>query len=115
MKRKGNKIANKLSAVMALAMAFVFIFITTVQALHSHNQPVIKISADDQEYVVSSEKCNVCDYVTHKQADHAHLAYQPLISAPVTKPVTLLSRSYAGIYKFTLQGFTNKGPPAFSC
>lgn len=106
-----NKTTKRLSAIMSLLLAFVFISITAIQALHKHNYSSPKDDADDTEYVYSSEKCLVCDYMVHKQSHYAHLDYPPVVIAPVTKAVTLLSKSYAGIYKFTLQGFTNKGPP----
>lgn len=101
--------------MVSLLMAFVFMAITAVQAFHKHTYPSLADNDDDTEYVYSSEKCAVCDYIVHKQTNHAHLSYPPVMGIPVTKAVTLLSKSFAGTYKFTLQGFTNKGPPAFYC
>lgn len=115
MKKQTNKTASSFSKVISLALALVFFFITAVQAFHNHTFQPANDDADGQEYVFASEKCSVCDYVIHKQTDHAQHSYPPVLVAPVTKPVTLLSRYYAGIYKFTLQGFTNKGPPAVCC
>ncbi|MCC8409813.1 hypothetical protein LJ707_12825 [Mucilaginibacter sp. UR6-1] len=113
---KTNKQAKKLSAIVSLLLAFVFMAITAVQAFHRHNyQSLNDNNDDDTEYVYASEKCAVCDYIVHKQSHHAHLAYPPVIGIPVTKAVTLLSKTFAGNYKFTLQGFTNKGPPAICC
>ncbi|TWR26520.1 hypothetical protein FPZ43_15310 [Mucilaginibacter pallidiroseus] len=106
-----NKPVGTTSVFIALLLALVFVFITTVQAFHKHSYTSLKDDLGDTEYVYSAEKCSICDYVLHKQSHYANLAYAPVINAPLTKAVTLLSRSYAGIYKFTLQGFTNKGPP----
>ncbi len=103
------------SKIISIMLVFVFTVITAVQGLHKHQTSCIDNDDADTEYVYSSEKCSICDYLIQKQSQHAHLSYAPVITAPVTKAVTLLSRSYAGVYKFTLQGFTNKGPPAVSC
>lgn len=100
---------------MSLVLAFVFIAITAVQAFHKHNNTSAKDDSEDTEYVYANEKCSVCDYVVHKQSNYAHMYHPPVLMAPVTKAVTLLSKCYAGVYKFTLQGFTNKGPPAVAC
>ncbi len=110
-----RKIKNEVCRAVAVLIFGVFFLITAVQAFHNHNTTSLPLNDDDTEYVYSSEKCFICYYVIHKQSHQLHLAYPPVLIKPVTKAVTLLSRSYAGIYKFTLQGFTNKGPPAVSC
>jgi hypothetical protein len=93
-------------------MAMLFLFLTAIQALHQH---VITIQKEDvfngEDFVNVTDKCAVCDYLNHQHNKEFHLPAPVLVTASVTKPVTLLSRSYAGIYKLTLQGFTNKGPP----
>lgn len=96
-------------------LVFVFIAITAVQVLHKHQNARIDQDDADTEYAYSPEKCSVCDYIVQKQSHHAHWSCPSIITVPVTKAVTLLTRCYAGVYKFTLQGFTNKGPPTLSC
>ncbi len=104
-----------LSKIISMLLVFLFTAITAIQALHKHQTAGIDRDDADTEYVYSSEKCSICDYLVQKRSHHAHLSYPPVITVPVTKAVTLLTRCYAGVYKFTLQGFTNKGPPALSC
>ncbi len=103
------------SKILSMLLVFVFVAITAVQAVHTHKTVYPDNSDTDTEYVYSSEKCSICEYFVQKQSHHAHLNYPQVIVAPITKPVTLLGKSFAGNYKFTLQGFTNKGPPAISC
>ncbi|WP_295768629.1 hypothetical protein [uncultured Mucilaginibacter sp.] len=109
---KTKKTAKLISGALSLMLALAFLFITAVQAFHKHNYTSAKNDSDETEYVYAAEKCSICDYVVHKQSNFAHLHHPPVVAVPVTKAVTLLTKSYAGIYKFTLQGFTNKGPPA---
>jgi hypothetical protein len=100
---------------MSVGMAMLLLCITVIQALHHHATPTDGNDVcDSREYVYSTNKCAVCDYLSHHQFEEYHLPVVDQILVPVIKPVTLLSRSYAGAYKFTLQGFTNKGPPSVS-
>jgi hypothetical protein len=93
-------------------IAMLLLFITVVQALHQHGSTTnYDNGSESREYVDSTNKCVVCDYLSHHHNKEFHLPAPVLVTAPVIKPVTLHCRSYAGIYKFTLQGFTNKGPP----
>ena len=99
---------------MSVGMAMLLLYVTVIQALHHHATPAdVNDISNSGGYVHSSNKCAVCDYLSHHQFDEYHLPAVDQITVPVNKPVTSLSRSYAGIYKFTLQGFTNKGPPLF--
>lgn len=115
MHKAKHKPLNKRHTLVSLLMVIVFMAITAFQAIHKHGYPSLNDQDKDTEYVYSSEKCTVCDYIVHKQAHYAHFDNLPVIGIPVTKAVTLLSKSFAGTYKFTLQGFTNKGPPAYYC
>ncbi len=96
--------------MISILLVFVFMAITAVQIVHKHKS--VCFDKSDTEYVFSSEKCSICDYFVQKQSNHATLSYPPVIVPPITNPFTLLGKSFAGNYKFTLQGFTNKGPPA---
>jgi hypothetical protein len=112
LKNKRNKSIFHPLKALSLSMAMLFLFLTTIQALHQHFIAIQKEDVSNgQEYLKVSDTCAVCDYLNHQHNKEFHLPAPVLVTAPIAKPVTLLSRSYAGIYKFTLQGFTNKGPP----
>ncbi|WP_146198796.1 hypothetical protein [Pararcticibacter amylolyticus] len=115
MKRTVNISSSVFHQALALLLTFVFILNVSVQAFHHHSSDAEFKSLGDKEQVGNAGKCAVCDYIVHKQSKHTVLSYPPVMTSPVTKPVTLLNRVYAGVYKFTLQGFTNKGPPPSSC
>lgn len=114
MKGKRGNISRIASKATALFMLGVFSFIVIAQAFHHHQSSrYITDPEEDGACVYAADKCKVCDYIIHKQSKHALIYHEPIVKAPSTKPITPLSRAYAGIYKFTLQGFSNKGPPTF--
>ncbi|MBS7563888.1 hypothetical protein KHS38_05680 [Mucilaginibacter sp. Bleaf8] len=119
MKEHRNKHISIFSRALACLMVVLFVSISVVQAFHSHTRVVKTEQSDDdgtdEEYVFASDKCKLCDYYAHKHGSELHVSYPPVLTVPMPKAVTLGHRVYAGIYKFTLQGFTNKGPPIISC
>ena len=68
-------------------------------------------SCNDKDSVSDTEDCKLCDYYSDQQGKQLFLHYPPvlIISLPATE--TLNTHVVIGNYKFTLQGFTNKGPP----
>lgn len=95
--------------VFSGCIALLFFSVWIVQAFHSHN--VSSGSTTDEECVYAADTCKICDYLAHKENKKFNISPVPVLAVPLSKAVTFLSRSYAGRYKFTLQGFTNKGPP----
>ncbi|MCF3108098.1 hypothetical protein LL912_04855 [Niabella sp. CC-SYL272] len=85
----------------------------SVQAVHHHHADIKDNTAAIQKgslVKVVAEHCKVCDQIRHSSS--------PDLSTPDTElaspmPVTPVhgGRYYIGFFKFTLQGFTNKGPP----
>jgi hypothetical protein len=92
----------------------VILFLSTIfiQALHNHNSSLNTASSQDEQYTSLSEKCKICDDYHHKQEKEAVQVYQTALIVALPDSVDLGTRVLGGIYKFTLQGFTNKGPPA---
>lgn len=101
--------------LISCLLIVVFLGISVGQLFHNHKS-VIKTeqSADDDASYVS-EKCNVCEFYVHKHSKFTHLSYPPVFVVAVPETITYNSSGFIGNYKFTLQGFTNKGPPAASC
>lgn len=105
-------IHHTLSKAVAFMMVSIFLFITTVQAVHRHGNFALKNSIKDTAFVYSAEKCVVCDYMIHKQSHHALMDQWPELETPFTPDIILLSRAHSQIYTSTSPGFTNRGPPA---
>ncbi|WP_256011923.1 hypothetical protein [Desertivirga xinjiangensis] len=57
------------------------------------------------------DSCRICDYLAHKQGRELYLSFPPQLVLPILEPVMRNTPVIAVNYKFTLQGFTNKGPP----
>ncbi|WP_460683936.1 hypothetical protein [Niabella aquatica] len=96
----------------AAFFALLMFFNIAVQSLHSHHTKQASCEYKDQKALTSYHPfCIVCDhfqYRTHFDTptlSHIEIA-PPLPAVPVHG-----GRYYIGFYKFTLQGFTNKGPP----
>jgi hypothetical protein len=101
--------------LIACLLIVVFLGISVGQLFHNHKS-IIKTEQtadDDASYV--TEKCKVCEFFVHKHSKFLLLSYPPVLVVAVPEPITYNSHCFIGNYKFTLQGFTNKGPPAASC
>ncbi|EDM37789.1 hypothetical protein PBAL39_15229 [Pedobacter sp. BAL39] len=91
----------------------IFLSISVIQAIHSHEQTVqTEQSTADQDATTDMDHCKICDYIIHKQSKHLFLEASQLLAAPLPEPISFCTHYFLGNYKFTLQDFTNKGPPA---
>jgi hypothetical protein len=108
---KINTISIYCQAVSFL-LIILFLSISVVQIFHSHKTVIKTEQSDEESDGLVTEKCKICDFIIHKHGKAIHLSYTPVISAPLPEPVSYNTFSYIGNYKFTLQGFTNKGPPS---
>jgi hypothetical protein len=101
--------------MLSIGMALLLLNVTIIQALHHHVTPTeVNDPADSEEYVYGTNTCAVCDYLSQHALQEYHLPALDHITVPATKPVILLSRYDVRLYLFSLQGFTNKGPPPVS-
>ncbi|WP_188626399.1 hypothetical protein [Pedobacter quisquiliarum] len=96
--------ATSMVLVMLLLLAFVF------PAIHSHHNDA-PTTHSEKQITIASKKCPICSFLSH-QEHHKYLVPtdHPSIQR-VSTYTTILTGVFAGVYKFTLQGFTNKGPP----
>ncbi len=106
---------QKLRAILSLLLAFVFIASWSVQILHAHNDASLIDQGDHTEYVHTTDKCVICEYIAHKQVHSTPLVYSPLLLIRIPEAITLQRETSAGIYKCASHGFTNKAPPPVSC
>lgn len=87
-----------------------------VQLLHSHVQTAEIASSIDGKPIIEkpTEQCKLCDFLAHKQLKEFHISNPIELVIPIVQPVKTRTNLIAGNYTFTLNGFTNKGPPALT-
>lgn len=109
LKRKHKQRLHRTGALLLAALLFSVFFI---QAAHNHHKhPQQKTVADQEQSDPAPELCKICDYFIHKQIKDFHMPVPLELKIPIPAPIQHSYQVFAGIYKFTLQGFTNKGPP----
>ena len=111
LKIEENYIRKKCCQLVSLLMVILFISITMVQVFHTHDDGVNTEHSEKGDISYPVEKCKICDFNVHKQSETTYSTYPPILVTPLPTLITHNTRSYIGNYKFTLQGFTNKGPP----
>lgn len=112
--KSGRKSSGiQLQRAGSFLLVWLFLFISAAQVLHAHAD----IHGDeheqcgDKEQLQGLDKCAVCDYYHHVQGKQI-FSHQPIIvvvALPQTRAIN--TRVLIGNYKFSLQGYTNKGPP----
>ena len=102
---------SKYCQVVSLLLIILFLSISVIQIFHSHKTVIKTEQSDEEDNGYVNEKCKICDFFIHKHGKALHLSHPPIISTPLPDPISYNTFSYIGNYKFTLQGFTNKGPP----
>lgn len=98
--------------VVACLLVMLFLTISVGQLFHSHKTAVKTEQSGAEEGTYVIEKCHICEFYIHKHGKAFSLSYPPVLSVPVPELINHNTHHYIGNYKFTLQGFTNKGPPA---
>lgn len=120
MQKERKHILRKCYQAGAMLLVMLFLSISVAQILHSHP----KVSAtphthqhdlDGGHQLSAADKCLICDYLAHQQSKEFYISHPLVLNVPLPDAITLNTNVFVGNYKFSLQGFTNKGPPAFSC
>ncbi|MCK7556479.1 hypothetical protein MKQ70_16230 [Chitinophaga sedimenti] len=101
-------IYNGVRKVSALLLLLLLFSATVIQTLHTHPAAIDFSISEDEE---AAGDCSICDHYYHQANAAIEPAYPPVFDTPLPAPVVHHGRTYARIYKFTLQGFSNKGPP----
>lgn len=110
--KKSNTIFQEvLRKCISLSLVLLLLFISAFQSLHAHPHEK-HTKHTEKTYSAAVEQCKVCEFYDHVQGKVLRPDFQASLEAPCTLPVVHQSGYFIGSYKFTLQGFTNKGPPA---
>jgi len=78
--------------------------------VHAHHNDA-PTSHTEKQITAASAKCTICSFLSHHEQQDYLIPTDHSLPQPVRTYTTILPGFFAGIYKFTLQGFTNKGPP----
>ena len=113
MKSKAQHTVKKSTQILAYLMMLIFLSMPIIQLVHSHHQsPEIFSEIDGKPNInIAVEQCKLCDFFAHKQIKEFSLQHPIGIIIPVVQPIKLPTGLISGNYTFTLNGFTNKGPP----
>jgi len=95
-------------------LVLILLSISVIQAVHSHEKNTqTEQSPSDHDGASDMDHCQICDYHVHKQGKYLVPEVPQVLPAPLPEPISFCTAYFIGNYKFTLQDFTNKGPPAF--
>jgi hypothetical protein len=113
---QNRKHITSLKRVIAILLLLLFCCLHLLQGFHSNSSCADTGDGEqnEQQYMSSVEHCKICDYLAHMRHDLFYISHPIVLSVPLPKAIELNGQLFARIYKFTLQGFTNKGPPSFA-
>ena len=96
-----------------LSMLLVMLFLSTsiLQLAHNHRSLASEKEISTSDSVSALEKCEICDFIIQKQSKHLPAYFSPYMIVLSPVEITYNCNSCICNYEFTLQGFTNKGPP----
>jgi hypothetical protein len=112
MKRRNTYRTEATKKFAAFLLMVLFLSIPLVQTLHSHHtEDIFSKTSTEKSISSAAEKCLICDYTAEIKGKQILMAHPPIINIPTNVCATLNTFVYTRIYKFTLQNFSNKGPP----
>jgi len=99
-------------SILAIWLMILFIGTSFFQIFHHHHQDLPSHKYSNQTSIHKWVKsCEICDYLSHHHAVPILNVHHFELTPPIKSTAAFAGRYYIGCYKFTLQGFTNKGPP----
>ncbi len=115
MKKQLLSFPAKMHRLLSMLLVMLFLSISILQLAHAHRAFAAEKENTTADEVAAAENCEICDFIIHKQSKHlpAYLPQTAVLLSPVR--VAYPCDSCICNYEFTLQGFTNKGPPNSSC
>lgn len=116
-KREEKHILKKLHQLAAYLMVFLFMAMPMSQLVHFHGETTKINSGFEAKTAVDkvTEQCKLCDFLAHKQFKEFHITNPVEVATPILQTAKNGQNFIAINYAFTLNGFTNKGPPATFC
>ncbi|MCD0489161.1 hypothetical protein LPB86_13050 [Pedobacter sp. MC2016-14] len=111
MKRKNH--SHFIPKLISGWLVLFLIFINLLQAFHQHHETTVSVdkTAQGEEVLTDNEQCAICDFAAHQRHEVFYISSQVDLPVPLPAVITLNGSLQQRIYKFTLQGFSNKGPP----
>lgn len=102
--------------ILAYLMILIFASMPIIQLVHSHEQTVEIVSSIDGKPALNTaiEQCKLCDFFVHKQIKDYHIENPTELVIPIVQPIKACTNLISVNYTFTLNGFTNKGPPVYT-
>jgi hypothetical protein len=109
--KREDKYQQYIKSTLAVWLMVLFMGTSFFQIFHHHQHP----ANDKHDHQTSIQKwvkgCEVCDYLAHHHTTPILTSHHFDLTPPIKSLTAFAGRYYIGCYKFTLQGFTNKGPP----
>ncbi|WP_207423070.1 hypothetical protein [Desertivirga brevis] len=105
-----------LHRLVSAFLLLLFLCVHLVEVFHAPHNSTDCSTGDntEQRYTVADQNCKICDYLAHTRQGPFSVSTSIVLSIPLPKAIEVSGRVVARIYKFTLQGFSNKGPPRFT-
>jgi len=105
---------QQIKNILAIWLMMLFVGTSLFQVFHHHEHLPNHKSYSQTSIQKWVKSCEVCDYLAHHHAVPVLNAHHFELVPPIIATSAFSGRYYIGFYKFTLQGFTNKGPPSIN-
>ncbi len=109
--KRGSTYQQQVKNILAIWLVMIFVGTSLFQIFHHHKHHADHKHSNETSVQKWVKSCEVCDYLAHLHAVPILTAHHFELVPPVKSTAAFAGRYYIGFYKFTLQGFTNKGPP----
>ncbi|RFS21762.1 hypothetical protein DVR12_13965 [Chitinophaga silvatica] len=96
---------------ISLLLLVSFMYVTFLPLIHSHTCTEHYENFMDHKSSSVSSVCKGCSDYAHHQGKEFDLPYPPVFTSLLPAPIEYSRPTCAGIYKMTLNAFSNKGPP----
>ena len=110
--RKELSIWSFVQQLVSLSMVILMLSISAIPLFHAHHEEVKVNKTGATAYSQGVEKCQICDFLARNHHQEFLKATQQLMPLVLSFSLAKQVAGTVNFYKFTLPGFTNKGPPA---
>lgn len=102
---------NKIHRFLSMFLVMLLLFISILQLAHAHKVFAFDKQDISTDAVSAVEKCEICDFIIHKNSTYLPVYLVQNVIVVATKEVSPPCSSYVCDYECTLQAFSNRGPP----
>lgn len=110
--KKELSIWSRIHQLVSLIMVILVLSISAIPLFHAHHEGVGVNKTGAAAYSQAIDKCQICDFLAHNQQKEFLKPSQQLVPLVLFFALARYVSATITFYKFTLPGFTNKGPPA---